>query len=90
MVEMSWGTLSLQRRGLHLYHEADKEGQTLEFMLSTERDVSAARRFFKKVMRAEQRRLPFPISVDKNAAYPDAFTSSQDEKSSHMTVSYGG
>jgi transposase-like protein len=31
-------------------------------------------------MRAEHRRLPFSISVDKNAAYPDAFTSSQDEK----------
>ena len=26
------------------------------------------------------RRLPFSISVDKNAAYPDAFTSSQEEK----------
>jgi transposase-like protein len=26
------------------------------------------------------RRLPFSISVDKNAAYPDAFTSLQDEK----------
>lgn len=32
------------------------------------------------MMRAEHRRLPFSISVDKNAAYPDAFTSSQEEK----------
>ena len=40
------------------------------------RDVSAAKRFFKKLMRADHRRLPFSISVDKNAAYPDAFTSS--------------
>ncbi len=31
-------------------------------------------------MRADHRRLPFTISVDKNAAYPEAFTSSQDEK----------
>jgi transposase-like protein len=31
-------------------------------------------------MRADHRRLPFSISVDKNAAYPDAFTSLQDEK----------
>jgi transposase-like protein len=31
-------------------------------------------------MRADHRRLPFSISVDKNAAYPEAFTSSQDEK----------
>jgi transposase-like protein len=32
------------------------------------------------MMRADHRRLPFTISVDKNAAYPEAFTSSQEEK----------
>lgn len=30
-------------------------------------------------MRAEHRRLPFTISVDKNAAYPEAFATSQAE-----------
>jgi transposase-like protein len=49
-------------------------------VLSAKRDVSAAKRFFKKMMRADHRRLPFSINVDKNAAYPDAFTASQDEK----------
>jgi transposase-like protein len=58
----------------------DKPGQTLEFMLYARCDVSAAIRFFKKMMRAEHRRLPFSISVDKNAAYPEAFTTSQAEK----------
>src|SRR5205085_3528005 len=64
----------------YLYRVVDKEGNTIEFMLSAKRNVSAAKRFFKKMMRADHRRLPFSISVDKNAAYPDAFTSSQDEK----------
>jgi transposase-like protein len=49
-------------------------------MLSAKRDVSAAKRFFQKMMRVEHRRLPFSISVDKDAAYPDAFTSSQPER----------
>jgi IS6 family transposase len=49
-------------------------------MLSAKRDVFAAKRFFRKMMRADHRRLPFSISVDKNAAYPEAFSHSQDEK----------
>ena len=32
------------------------------------------------MMRAEQRRLPFSISVEKNAAYPEAFSASQAER----------
>jgi IS6 family transposase len=64
----------------YLYRAVDQEGSTIEFMLSTKRDVCAAKRFFKKIMRAEHRRLPFSISVDKNAAYPEAFSTSQAEK----------
>jgi IS6 family transposase len=52
-------------------------------MLSAKRDVSAAKRLFKKMMRADHRRLPFTISVDKNAAYPEAFSTSQKEKVLH-------
>ena len=64
----------------YLYRAVDKQGNTIEFMLSAKRDVSAAKRFFRRMMRADHRRLPFSISVDKNAAYPEAFSSSQEEK----------
>ena len=64
----------------YLYRAVDKEGQTIEFMLSAKRDFSAAKRFFKEMMRAEHRRLPFSTGVDKNAAYPEAFSCSQEER----------
>lgn len=64
----------------YLYRAVDKEGNTIEFMLSAKRDVSATKRFFKKLMRAGHRRLPFSISVGKDAAYFEAFSHSQDEK----------
>jgi transposase-like protein len=41
---------------------------------------AAAKRFFKKMMRADHRRLPFTISVAKNGAYPETFTTSQKDK----------
>ena len=53
----------------YLYCALDKEGQTIEFLLSAKRDIPVVKRFFKKMMRADHRRLPFSISVDKHASY---------------------
>lgn len=42
--------------------------------------ASAAKRFFKKLMRAGHRRLPLTIGTDKHASYPEAFATSVAEK----------
>ena len=34
----------------YLYRAVDKDGATIEFMLSAKRDITAAKRFFKKMM----------------------------------------
>ena len=54
----------------------DEEGNTIELILSAKRDVSAAKRFFKKTLRADHRRLPFTIGTDEHESYPEAFASS--------------
>src|SRR3954452_19349873 len=42
----------------YLYRVVDKEGDTIEFTLNAKRDIFAAKRFFKKIMKADHRRLP--------------------------------
>ena len=63
----------------YLYRAIDSMGNTIEFMLSGKHDVSAAKRFFKKLMRADHRRLPFTIGTDKHASYAEACASSVGE-----------
>lgn len=72
--------IKVSKQWKYLYRALDKEGNTIEFMLSAKRDIPAAKRFFKKMMRADHRRLPFSISVDRRASYPEAFTTSQEDK----------
>jgi transposase, IS6 family len=62
-----------------LYRAVDSMGCTIEIMLSAKRDVPAAKRFFKKLMRADYRRLPFTIGTDEHATYPEAYAVSVKE-----------
>ena len=50
----------------YLYRAVDRDGQTLEFMLSENRDTAAARRFFKRAVVTNG--VPERIVIDKSGA----------------------
>jgi len=56
----------------YLYRAVDSAGNTLDFLLTAKRDAAAAKRFFRKTLKAIHVQTPRVISVDKNAAYPKA------------------
>jgi putative transposase len=50
----------------YLYRAVDKEGDTIEFMLSKNRDESSAKAFFTKAIRSSG--LPEKITIDKRVS----------------------
>src|SRR6185503_452061 len=56
----------------YLYRAVDSTGQTIGFMLSAKRDARAAKRFFRKMLKAPKHQCPRVINVDQNKAYPPA------------------
>jgi transposase-like protein len=50
----------------------DREGQTIDFLLTARRDARAAKRFFRKALNGPGNPHPRVINVDKNPAYPAA------------------
>jgi len=68
-----------------LYRAVDSNGDAIEFMLSAKRGVSAAKRFFKKLPRADHRRLPFTIGTDKHALHPKVIFATQPIKTPSRT-----
>jgi hypothetical protein len=72
--------LKIKKQWHYLYRVIASQGQTLDFTLSTTRDADAAEPFFRHMLQASHMRVPGVITVDKNAAYPPAFESLQQEK----------
>jgi IS6 family transposase len=66
--------IKVKKEWVSLYRAVDSQGNTLEFFFSPTRDAQAARQFFLKTLLASHTNEPRVINVDKNAAYPKAFT----------------
>lgn len=58
--------LKVKGRRVYLYRAVDKEGQTVDFMLSEKRDEPAARAFFKKAIGSSG--VPDKVTMDKSGA----------------------
>ena len=56
----------------YLYRAVDSLGQTIDFLLSAQRDAGAAKRFRRKALAQSHTVNPRTITVDKNPAYPRA------------------
>ena len=64
--------VKIKGKWYYLYRAVDSTGQTIDFMLSANRDTKAAKRFFRKMLKASQHQPPRVINVDRNNAYPPA------------------
>ena len=58
--------IKVKGKWVYLYRAVDKEGQTVDFMLSEKRDEPAARAFFNKAINSNG--LPEKVTMDKSGA----------------------
>ena len=58
--------IKLKGKWVYLYRGVDKEGQTIDFFLSEQRDIAAAKRFLQQAI--EKRDVPQKITLDGYAA----------------------
>lgn len=64
--------IKVKGKDKYLYRAVDSQGNTLDFLLTANRDAKAAKRFFRKTLKAIHTQIPRVITVDKNPAYPKA------------------
>jgi transposase, IS6 family len=71
--------IKIKGKWYYLYRAVDSTGQTIDFMLSAKRDTKAAKRFFRKMLKAPKHQSPRVINVDRNNAYPPAVEELKEE-----------
>jgi len=69
--------IKLKGKWVYLYRGVDKEGRTIDFFLSEQRDIVAAKRFLQQAIK--KRGVPEKITLDGNAASHVAIAKLQEE-----------
>jgi IS6 family transposase len=64
--------IKVKGKWIYFYRAVDSNGDTIDFMLSSKRNRTAAKRFLKKALSSNRNQIPILITVDKNPAYPSA------------------
>ncbi len=64
----------------YLYRVIDKYGHAVDFLLTAKRDLNAAKRFFRKMLKDEPLLSPGKISIDGAGTFPPAIKDSVEEK----------
>ena len=85
--------IKIKGKWKYLYRAVDKQGNTLDFYLSSYRDQLAAARFLKKLILAGHTTVPRVINTDENASYAPAIDSAKKtgnlpDKTEHRKVKY--
>lgn len=76
--------IKIKGRWKYLYRAVDKEGHTLDFLLTAHRDKKAAKRFFKQA--AGQHGLPEKVMIDKSDANAAAIESLREETGAEIEI----
>src|SRR5882672_9797330 len=71
--------IKVKGKWVYLYRGVDKEGQTVDFFLSEQRDMAAAKRFLQQAV--EKRGVPQKITLDGYGASHEAGAQLQEENS---------
>ena len=64
--------IKVKGKDKYLYRAVDSQGNTLDFLVTAKRDAKAAKRFFRKMLKAIHTSSPRVITKGKNPAYPKA------------------
>jgi transposase-like protein len=69
--------IKIKGQWAHLYRSVDKEGQSVDFLLSTHRDMAVVKRFFRRAI--EKQRIPEKVTLDGYAVSHEAVAELQKE-----------